>query len=158
MKNISLDLWKRNELLTARKYHFHVPINNCMKHVPRRRLLANFFVLPSYVILLYDVQFCNTNTPTYPIILYHKHKKLKACVCPFNFDKTYPFYLMRISCSKVFNHQAVEEKNLMVAMTDNLLFWVTFAIFVIVWICLLVISESCTSHDDGDDDIYPHIR
>ena len=110
MKNISLNLWKRNELLTARKYHFHVPINNCMKHVPRRRLLANFFVLPSYVILLYDVQFCNTNTPTYPIILYHKHKKLKACVCPFNFDKTYPFYLMRISCSKVFNHQAVEEK------------------------------------------------
>ena len=79
-KNISLNSQKRNALLTARKYHFHVPINNCMKHVPRRRLVANFFVPASDVILFYDVQFCNTNTPTYPIILYHKQKIEGSCM------------------------------------------------------------------------------
>ena len=128
-----------------------------MKHVPRRRLLAHFFVLPIYVILLY---FCSFAIPIHQLIQlsYIISKKLKAYVCPFNLDKTYPLYLMRISCSKVFNHQAVEEKFLMAAMTDNLLFWVTFAIFVIVVICLFVIFESCTIQDDGDDDIYPHIR
>ena len=84
---------------------------------------------------------------------------MEAYVCPFNLDKRYPLYLMRISCSKVFNHQAVKEKILMAAMTGSLTFWVAiFAIFVIVLICLFVISESCTSHDDGDDEIYPHIR
>ena len=51
-----------------------------MKHVPRRRLVANFFVPASDVILFYDVQFCNTNTPTYPIILYHKQKIEGSCM------------------------------------------------------------------------------
>ena len=128
-----------------------------MKHVPRRRLLANFFLLPIYLILLY---ICSFAIPIHQLIQssYIINKKMEAYVCPFNLDKTYPLYLMRISCSKVFNHQAVKEKILMAAMTDNLTFWVTFAIFVIVLICLFVIFESCTSHDDGDDDIYPHIR
>ena len=131
-----------------------------MKHVPRRRLLANFFVLPIYVILLY---FCSFAIPIHQLIQssYIINKKLKAYVCPFNFDKTYPLYLMWISCPKVFNHQAVEEKRLMAAMMDFgvLYLWVIIAIFVIVLICLFVIFESCTIHDDGDDDdIYPHIR
>ena len=86
------------------------------------------------------------------------NKKMEAYVCPLNLDKTYPLYLMRISCSKVFNHQAVKEQILMAAMTDNLTFWVTFAIFVIVLICSFVDHVLCTIHDDGDDDIDPHIR
>ena len=128
-----------------------------MKHVPRRRLLANFFLLPIYLILLY---ICSFAIPIHQLIQssYIINKKMEAYVCPFNLDKTYPLYLMRISCSKVFNHQAVKEKILMAAMTDSLTFWVTFAIFVIVLICSFVDHVLCTIHDDGDDDIDPHIR
>ena len=105
---------------------------------------------------------CSFVIPIHQLIQssYIINKKLKAHVCPPNLDKTYPLYLMWISCPKVFNHQAAEENSLVAAMMD-IGFWffsVTFAIFVIVLICLFVISESCTSHDDGDDDIYPHIR
>ena len=131
-----------------------------MKHVPRRRLLANFFVLPIYVILLY---FCSFAITIHQLIQssYIISTKLKAYVCPFNLDKTYPLYLMRISCSKVLQPSSGGKKFLMAAMTDNLLFWVTFAIFVFVLTCYFVdyvYLSMCTIHNDGDEDIYPHIR
>ena len=69
-------------------------------------------------------------------------------------------HILYIWCESVakhfFNHQEAEEKSLVATMMDIL--WVTIAIFVIMFICLFVIFESCTSRDDGDDDIYPHIR
>ena len=81
-----------------------------MKHVPRRRLLAHFFVLPIYVILLY---FCSFAITIHQLIQssYIISTKLKAYVCPFNLDKTYPLYLMRISCSKVLQPSSGGKKN-----------------------------------------------
>ena len=104
---------------------------------------------------------CNFVIPVHQLIQssYIINKKLKAYVCPPNLDETYPLYLMRISCSKFFNLQAVEEISLMAAKMDNLFLWVTIAIFVMALICLfVVIFKLCTIHDDGDDGIYPHMR
>ena len=115
-----------------------------MKHVTWRRLLANFL--------------CNANTLTYPIILYHIQKTM-VYICPFNWDKIYPLYSMRISCVKYFNHQVEDEKSLMDQIHMNELFLgVTCLIMALILLCLWMyfIFEACTRVEARSDDILQH--
>ena len=130
-----------------------------MKHVPRRRLLANFFLLPIYLILLY---ICSFAIPIHQLIQSSYIINIK------NWRLVYVHlisikHILFIWCESVAQKFSTikrwKKKSLMAAMMYNLSLWVTIAIFVMALIicCLFVIFESCTIHDDGDDGI-PHMR